>query len=159
MKLTTTFWSKEVHEFSNLLYINGSTNEIVFEADLGDLQSTYGFFQNLSRFVKSKAVQRTIYADYCKKETYYQFAVQKDNEIIPIKWFNLVISDKCVISHDIAFDTTLIKKNNLRQTFGNFPHYYYNKNPSTQLAKYREFNVKSRAFKYIANQLKKHFMP
>ena len=151
MKLNTTFWSKEVHSFDNILYINGATKEIIYETKLNDKFASYQFFKNIAKFVKTKRVRESI-LDYDRKE-YFQFALMKDGEITPIKWFDLVINDNVVISHDIAFETTLIKKNNQRVGFGHFPMYYWNRN--IDLPMYRELNVKARAYKYMANQIKK----
>lgn len=156
MKLTTTFWSKEIHTFDKLLFINGTTQKIVVEADLNNSFKTYLFFKEISKFVKSPEMLKTLNAEtWTAKEDYYQFAVMRDNEICHIKWFDLIINENCVISHDIAFETTLIKKNGISLSFGHFPMYYYHKNENAQLPKYREFNIKSRAYKYMANQVKK----
>jgi hypothetical protein len=145
MKVTTTFWSEEIHEFNELFYINGHTDEIMFQTDLSDSYKTYCFFKNISKFVKSNNVRKTI-GDLNKN--YFQFAIKKDNKLVHIKWFDLIVG-KNKISHDIAFETTLIKKNDVVIPFGSFPMWYSNK----VYAKYREFNIKSRAFKYIANQV------
>lgn len=153
MKITTTFWSDKVQEFSKLLYINGNTKEIIFEADLNDVFATYNFFKNIAKFVKSPTVLKTVDKNCWKGDDYYQFAVIHENEIWHIKWFNLVINDNIVISHDIAFETTLIKKNDVSIPFGKFPMWY---RKNTKLPKYREFNIKARAYKYMANQVKKY---
>lgn len=151
MKLTTTFWSEKIEEFENLLYINGSTKEIMFQTKLGDSLETYNFFKNIARFVKTKQVLKTVDNICWNNEIYYQFAVQAEDKIIPIKWFDLVINEKVTISHDIAFETTLINKNGLEVPFGKFPLLSKRK-----YSKYREFNIKSRAYKYIANQIQKN---
>lgn len=153
MKLTTTFWSEEVHEFDKLLYINGNTKEIMFQTDLKNAFETYNFFKALAKFVKSTTMRKTIDNSAWDNEDYYQFAVLRENEIIHIKWFDLVVSDKITLSHDIAFETTLIKKNGQTVPFGRFPMWYYNRN--IKLPKYREFNVKAQAYKYLANQVRK----
>lgn len=153
MKLSTTFWSEQKHDFNKLIYINGNTKEIIFQTNLDDAFATYKFFKDIAKFVKSTKVLKTLDSD-CYKQDFYQFAVSDEKEIIHIKWFDLIIDEKTTISHDIAFETTLIKKNNVIIPFGHFPMYYYRKN--IQLPKYREFNVKARSYKYIANQVKKN---
>jgi hypothetical protein len=147
MKLTTTFWSEEKHDFTQLLYVNNHTKEVMFQTDLTNKFETHLFFKNIAKFVKSKEVRNTINHERVEG---YQFAVSENNgEIIFIKWFDLVIDEKNIISHDIAFETTLITKNNVQIPFGRFPmRYKYN-----SLAKYREFNIKAQAYKYIANQI------
>lgn len=150
MKLTTTFWSEKIEEFDNLLYINGATKEIMFQTKLGDALETYNFFKNIAHFAKTKQVLKTVDNICWNNEIYYQFAVQAENKIIPIKWFDIVLNEKVKISHDIAFETTLIHKNEIQISFGRFPLSSQRKYP-----KYREFNIKSRAYKYIANQIKK----
>lgn len=148
MRLSTTFWSDEVHEFDNLLYVNGKTKEIVFRANLNDVQNTYRFFKNISKFVKSNIVRKTLYDD----DVWYQFYVLKDDDLVPIKWFDLIIDEKTTISHDIAFSTTLIKKNGVQVPFGKFPHWYKNWERK-KFPAYRELNIKSRAYKYLANKV------
>lgn len=144
MKITTTFWSEEKFDFSELFYINAKTQEIVFQSDLNDMLNTFNFFQQITKFVKNFNMRKEVF----NSDLYYQFAVMKDGEITPIKWFDIVIDDKTVISHDIAFETTIIYKNDIRVALGGFPfgmkHY----------AKHREYNVKARAYKYIGNQIK-----
>ena len=157
MKITTTFWSKEKFEFSKLLYINGNTKEIMFETNLDNVFETYLFFKNIAKFVKSNEVLKTIDNSAWANQTYYQFATIFEDKITHIKWFDLVINEKMTISHDIAFQTTLIKRNNVDIPFGRFPNLYYKNNIDPKLAKYREFNIKSRAYKFMANQIKKTF--
>lgn len=144
MKITTTFGTEKVLDFKELLYINGKTQKIIFEADLNNKFNTYLFFKNIANFVSSKEVK--------KSEDYFQFAVYWKGKIAPIKWFDIVLNDNNKISHDIAFETTLISKNGFKIPFGRFPMCYWNINIS--IPKYREFNVKNRAYKYIANQIK-----
>jgi hypothetical protein len=157
MKITTTFWSDEVHEFNKLLYINGKTKEVVFQTDLNDIFTTFLFFKDISNFVKSDTVRKTIDASSWERDVYYQFATINETELCPIKWFNVVINDKVSISHDIAFETTLIKKNGIDIPLGIFPHWAYGRNPHVKLPKHREFNMKARAYNFIANQIKKSF--
>ena len=143
MKVTTTFWSEEVFTFHNLLYYNGKTKKVVFVADLNDVFDTARFFKNIASFVKTKQVLQTV-----ENDEWFQFAVMYNNEITPIKWFDLHVDD-VVLSHDIAFETTLIRKNGVGISFGRFPRGF------KKIAKYREFNIKRRAYKYIANQIAK----
>ncbi len=105
MKLTTTFWTSEIHTFDKLLYIDRDTKQIMYMTDLNNTFESYVFFKKLSDFVMRPDVRMA----YPKC---YQFAVSKDNKVCPIKWFNLEINDS-VISHDIAFETTLIRKNQI----------------------------------------------
>jgi hypothetical protein len=144
MKVTTTFWSDEVHTFHTLLYYNGKTKKVMFETDLNNAVDTAKFFRNLSSFVKTKRVFQTLGND-----EWFQFAVIRDGEITPIKWFDLHVGD-VVLSHDIAFETTLIRKNGFEIPFGKFPRWDSKK----KYPKYREFNIKQRAYKYIANQIR-----
>lgn len=159
MKLTTTFWSKDIYEFDHLLFINGNSEEIVFQADLNNSWNTQLFFKAIAKFVKTKQVRDTLYGNpFNGKDAYYQYAIFVDGQVTPIKWFDLHINDKVTISHDVAFDTTLIKKNQIVVPFGHFPMYYYRKNENAKLPKYREFNLRSKTCKYIANQIKKYGM-
>lgn len=145
MKLSTTFWSEEVYEFNELLYINGKTQEVMFRTNLSNCVDTAQFFNTLAKFVKSKPVLNTAYTD-----NWYQFAVIDEGKITLVKWFDLIISNDITISHDIAFETTLIRKNGQIIPFGKFPN-WRKKAPS----KYREFNIKARAYRYVANQIRK----
>ncbi len=161
MKLTTTFWSETVFEFDKILFINGNTNDIIFQADLNDAFASYIFFKNISKFVMTplsrKALlkqQNSDYYDLNEKVDCFQFAVIKDGEIMPIKWFDLYINQYVKISHDIAFETTLVKKNGLRLSFGKFPMCYYNIN----LPQYRALKIQAKAYKYFANQIKKNIL-
>lgn len=150
MKLTTTFWSEKVETLDTLLYINGKTKEIVAQANLNNKNQTYLFFKSLSKFIQTKKVLDSYKENFYENPTYYQFATILDNEITPIKWFDLVIDDKTTISHDIAFNTTLIKINDLRMPFGKFPMWLDKKLP-----KYREFKLKAKCYKFIANKIAK----
>jgi hypothetical protein len=152
MKVTTTFWSDEVFEFDNLLFINGKTEDVLFEANLNDRFQTIDFFNKISKFVKSKEFLKT-FTGWDYDSAFCQFAVMKDGKVTPIKWFDLVISESVKISHDIAFETTLIHKNDLQIPFGKFPMWY---KEGKKFPKYREFNLKSRAYKYISNQIRKN---
>jgi len=153
MKRKTTFWSKDEYEFDKLLYINGQSKEIIYQTSLDNAFETFCFLKNIAQFVKSKKVLDTISNDYSDKTDFYQFATIHNNEIMHLKWFDLMINDKLTISHDIAFETTLIKKNGQTLPLGKFPH--WNKR-NKKLPKYREFNLKARAYKYMANQIIKN---
>lgn len=155
MKLQTTFWSDKVETFEQLLYINGRTEEIIYQTDLSNAFDTYLFFKNIAKFVKSKKVRDTIhFNEWTREDDYFQFATIVDNKITHIKWFDLVVADNLVVSHDIAFETTLIKKNGIKLSFGQFPFVYYNYKKNVKLSKYRELNIKAKAYKYMANQVK-----
>lgn len=153
MKITTTFWGDEVHIFNHLLYIKNHNDEVMFQSDLNDMRATALFFKNIAKFMKTDEVKKTI-DEFEDNPNYYQFAVRVDDVITNIKWFNLVIHDKLTISHDLAFETTLISKNKLRMTFGNFPMYYDSRN--IKLPKYHSLNIKAKAYKFIANQILKN---
>jgi hypothetical protein len=56
------------------------------------------------------------------------------------------MSREVFISHDHAFSTTMIAKNGIDVPLGKFP---FNKHVSL----YREFKLKARAYKFIANQI------
>ena len=155
MKITTTFWSEEVHEFSTLLYIHGNTDEVIFETELNNPFASYEFFKQISQFNQTREIHKTLDEPYAKKQ-YYQFAVIHKNKICPIKWFDLVINESVVISHDIAFETTLIKRNDVIIPFGKFPMSYWQK--GINLPKNREFNIKSRAYQFMANQVNKNLI-
>lgn len=155
MKITTTFWSEQVLEFDTLLYINGKDKEVMFKADLKDKYATYLFFKDVANFMKTKTILNTLNNSYWDKQEYYQFATIYEGEITPIKWFDLVINDKLIVSHDIAFETTLIKRNGVRIPFGRFPMWYYYNKPAVKLPKHREFKIKAKAYNFMANQIKK----
>lgn len=151
MKLITTFWSKDSFEFDELLYIHRykltyEMQEIVFRTKLNDKVATYQFFKDVAKLVNSNKVHQSMY-DF---NDCYQFAVIHNGNVTPIIWFDLVINDKLTINHDLAFGTTLIKRNDQVIPFGKFPMQYHSK----KLPLYREFNLKKRAYTYIANQIK-----
>jgi hypothetical protein len=148
LKIVTTFWSDAIHEFNKLLYINGRTEEVLFEANLNDVFETFLFFRNLSKFVKSREVLNSYY-----KEDWFQFAVVVGGTITHIKWFDIVLDDDTTLSHDIAFETTLVRKNGFLINFGGFP-YHLPPTKRRKLPKYREYNIKSRAYKYVSNRIK-----
>lgn len=151
MKLMTTFWSEEKHYFTQLFYVNNQTKEIMFQTNLNNMFETYLFFKNVAKFVQSLKARNVINNE---KAYTYQFAASEEDkgkEVIFIKWFDLILNETTTLSHDIAFETTLIKKNNITLPFGKFPMSY----KYGELSKYREFNLKTRAYKYVANQIKK----
>lgn len=150
MKITTTFGSQQIHCFDQLLYINGKTKDIMFQANLDNPFETYLFFKDIARFSLSETVRKTLYSSY--NDDYYQFAVLEDGQVTPIKWFDLIINDKTTVSHDIAFNTTLIRKNDIDIPFGKFPMWC--KKPNS-LPLYREFKIKNKAYRYMANQINK----
>lgn len=140
MKVTTTFWTDEVFEFNELLYIDGETEDVIFRVKLSDQFEAYKFFKLIAKFVKSPRCLRG--------SEWFQFAVVRNGKVEHIKWFDLVIDDNTTISHDIAFETTMITKNEISVPFGRFPMW-----AKVQLPKYREFNMKARAYRYMANQV------
>ncbi len=151
MKVTTTFWSEKIHEFHELFFINNKDNKIIFKTDLKDKFATYVFFKEIAKFVVSKGVR----AEYINEESKncFQFAVMENEEIQPIKWFDLWLNEKNSIFHDIAFNTTLIKKNGFLVPLGKFPMFY---DENKVFSRYRELKIKRNAYKYIANQVKKN---
>lgn len=143
MKVTTTFWSEKVYEFTQLFFINSINEEIIFKADLQNTFATHAFFKQISKFIVSKKATRG-------DEKCFQFAVMLDGKIHPLKWFDFHPNPNTVISHDIAFGTTFIERNGLELPFGKFAFWYKKKS----FPLYREFKIKRNAYKYIANQIK-----
>lgn len=159
MKLETTMWSKEVLNFDSLVYIHFTPShedkyvqnkEIVKQVKISDGPlKVAAFFRDVADLMRSSEVRKSLKEEH----EHYQFGViDEKNEIIPLKWFNLVSESGDVISHDIAFNVTYIKKNGLAQPLGSaaFLSQYDNKT----FPLYREFNMKNRAYKYVANQVK-----
>jgi hypothetical protein len=148
MKLTTTFWTKENHDFCELLFINKKTNEIIFSTDLNNKTQSSVFFKSIAKLFKSRKFlgeMRSLWSG--KSDVFYQFAVRKNNEILNIVWFDLVINERIAVSHDVAFSTVMIEKNKVNIPFGKFPMVYKNR----KLPIYREFKVKAKAYKFISN--------
>ena len=144
MYLETDFWgSKEKYKFIELLFIENTSNSVIDKCDLTNKFCSYSFFKRVGDFVVSSKTIREEKNGKC-----FQFAVMFDGIISPIKWFDLVL-DNCTISHDIAFDTTLISTNDMKQPLGRFP--MWGKSYST---KHRCEKMKKRAYKYIANKIK-----
>lgn len=153
MKVSTTFWSKEVYYFNELLYINNRSDEIIFRTDLHNKQKTLAFFKAIIKFMKTKRFvlsMRNLYLN--KANDCYQFAVMFEGNIVPITWFNLEINKEIKISHDVAFETTLIKRNNVQIPFGKFAMNYKNKT----LPIFREFKIKIKVYKFILNVIHTH---
>lgn len=152
MQLTTTFWSDTVKTFGTLLFVKGEVRDgssqftTLRQVDLQDLDATATFFRELSKFVLLEECRRA----YSRKDSWYQFAVMRDGEVCPLKWFSLVADNGLVLSHDIAFDTTLIQKNGCAVPLGQFPHWSKKRRHS----RYRGLKVKSRAYKFISNQVR-----
>lgn len=132
-------------EYKSLMYYNGLTNEVIAKVNIDSKIEVIKFFRDLSKFVKTKKSLRTI-----NSKEWYQFAIESEGNVVPIIWFDIQINEKVKISHDFAFETVIIHKNSIRIDLGNFPLKITKKFP-----KYREFNIKSKAYKYIANQLMK----
>lgn len=149
MHLTTTFWSDTVHAFHELWFVDNHDYTVHAHTDLRNAWSTYLFFRTVSRFMTSKQAKESL-----KEETKscFQFAVKVDGKLTPIKWFDLHVGND-VISHDIAFWTTLIRRNGERVPLGRFPIQIWNEGKDT--AKFRELNIKRRAYMYIANRVKR----
>lgn len=152
MKVSTTFWSEKVHDFSLLFFINSNNNEILFKTDLNDIPGSYIFFQQISQFIISRKIKNNYATKSYEDRDCYQFAVWFDDKICPIKWFDLIINNEVTLHHDIAFSTTMIHRNKLIIPFGCFPS--YSSDNKKKYPKYREFNIKSRCYKYMANQIK-----
>ena len=149
MHVATTFWNDQVFTFDRLFHVKTKSRDVRFQADLNSPSNTVKFFKDVAKFVASKECHDTMYT-----ENRFQFAVPgrpeiNDNTIIPVCWFDLIISDELKISHDIAFNTTLLEKNNMPVPLGKFRLH-----TSHKLPRYREFNLKSRAYKFMANQVR-----
>ena len=143
MQLLTTFWNDEKLSFKKLLYIDYKSKEIVFSVDLSDKFATFLFFRSLAKFMKRKRALDTVY----HQNNHFQFAVMHEGRVSPIIWFDIMIGEDR-FSHDSAFNTTLIKRNGEIQPFGRFPMH-----TNRRLPKYREFNLKARVFRYLANRV------
>lgn len=160
MKLETTmFGNKKVLNFDSLVYVHFTPSlesryvqnkEIVKQVKISDGPLKVSeFFRDVALLMRSWNVRKSLN----EENEHYQFGVIDDeNEIVPLKWFSLVSESGDVISHDIAFDVTYIKKNGMKQPLGSaaFISQYDNK----VFPRYREFNMKNRAYKYVANQVK-----
>lgn len=156
MHLSTTFWSDTQELFHNLLLIkveplpnppqDGQWDKYttMYQTNLNNPWETALFFKQIAKFILTKPARETIHTN-----TWYQFAVIHQGEITPIKWFDLHINPHCTLSHDIAFDTTLVFKNQILQPFGKFPMLYKTK----KLPKYRKLKLQHKIFTYIHNQI------
>lgn len=145
MKIQTTFWSAEIVQLDNLLFINGKTKEIIFRADL-DKFHLRRFFKDVADFVISEKSRQSL--SNRDDGVWFQFGTMIDGKIVKIVWFDLVI-DNDVLSYDLAFSTPLLSKNGQRLPFGSFP--MAKKYSNRKLPNYRELKMKRRVFKYIAN--------
>ena len=105
------------------------------------------FFKEVSDFMKTKKMRDSESSD----SEHYQFVLSsEDFPVFPVKWFTLWLNNGDVITHDIAFSVTYIKKNGMTVPFGRVIWKDYEMYPI-----YREINMKRNAFKYIANQIRK----
>ena len=148
MNLTTTHIngsSRNEQAFSNLCYLHGPSQTVLLETSLENKSSAVRFFMALSRFVLTADVRQGH-----ARDIWYQFALRDENKLIPIKWFTLHLDDGTQVFHDIAFNTTLIEVNGLTVPFGKFPF-----SETRRYARYREFKLKARAYKFIANTIRK----
>lgn len=144
MHLTTTFWSEDVHVFHELLFVRGHKQDftVMDRTALGCASDVSRFFRRLAAFVGTRQAREHRRRD----DLWYQFAVMQGEELMPVKWFDLVLSNGVVLSHDIAFNTTLVRRNDMPVPLGRFPR------GSRRLPRYRELKLKRRVYKYIANQ-------
>lgn len=150
IKITTTFWSPQVFEFDHLLLIKYSAdpyNQIPTEIDRADLSakgSLSGLFKRASKLAVSK--QQMLSTRTHGESGHIQFGVILDDEITPVKWFNIVTEKGDIYSHDVLREVTLLRKNGHSLPFGQ-PYYDCNR-------PYRANNIKRQVFKFVSNQLK-----
>lgn len=148
--------SKKNIDFTSIMLIhnhgpyNKPQQDIVFSVSLNEHPLKVAqFFKDVAKFMKSKKVLDTAFSE----KEHFQFALANEEyPIFPVKWFTFVLDNGDVINHDIAFSTTLIKKNNIRIPFGGF-----NLSQWESFAKYREYNMKRNAYKFISNQILKAY--
>lgn len=158
MQATTTFSKDKIETFHQIAYISIDNKNIIFQANIDNKYELSYFFRNCS-----KVNQQLKLIDNDR----FQFAfISEHGKTIPVKWFNIHLNGNNVISHDIAFSTTLIEKNGLTIPFGLFPFSLISKRKVCgvrQLTKLedklysyrREWSIKARAYKYISNQILK----
>lgn len=152
MKIISDNWGKNKIEFDNISFVyfnrKENTQHTVFKIHrtASSLEISL-FFKKLSQFIYSRSARKTLFSE----GEYYQFVLSnKEHDWFLVKWFSLVFDNGIQIDHDIAFSTTLIKKNNMIVPLGSFPNWNKNKYPV-----YRQFKIKRNAYKFISNQVLK----
>lgn len=136
--------------YVHTLYVNKNfktetKNTIIKEVDLSNPLLVAKFFKEISLMQKSK--EHRLFSNHVAKFGFYQFYLSnKEYPMFPIKWFSLILDDGTKIDHDIAFSTTLIKRNNIIIPFGSLF-------TETKCSRYRALNIKRQAYKYISNQI------
>lgn len=106
------------------------------------------FFRKVADINYSRG-NRKIYRNE-NKLGHFQFRLyNKDYPDFPVKWFTLIFDNGIKIDHDIGSNTTYIKKNSHSVLF------YPREKASGKYSKYKELNMKKRAYKFIANQVMK----
>lgn len=154
MHIETTNWGKEVIVFHKILYVlttydedhNQTFHTIKEISLLESKEKIVKFFSDVSKMQKSKQHRDS----YFKNTEHYQFFLDSaEHPMFPVKWFNLILDNGVNISHDIAFDVTLIRKNKMIIPFSRFFPSEFQKR-----SKYHELIVKRNAYRYIANQIK-----
>lgn len=157
MKIYTTNFSKETIEFNTIMFVHfertdgyHETKKILNSISVNDHPlKVAAFFENISNLMKTKKVRKSIFSG----KEHFQFVLSnEDFENFPVKWFTLELDNSIKISHDIAFETTLIKRNDVLIPFGRFNLYSRHK-----LALYREYNMKRNAYKFISNEIEKSY--
>lgn len=149
MYLKTTFWSEDVHVFRELLFVRGHKQDftVMDRTVLGCASDVSRFFRRVAAFVGSPQAREHLR----REDHWYQFAVMQGEELLPVKWFDLVLTNGVVLSHDIAFNTTLVERNGRPVPLGRFPRWSDNR----RYPRYRELKLKRRAYKFLANQAQK----
>lgn len=158
MKIYTTGWmSKQNIEFNSIMlvhYYGNSMNQnkdVVFSVSINEHPFKIAkFFKDASRFMKSKKVRDTVF----KEDEHFQFVLANEEyDFFPVKWFTLELDNGKKISHDIAniaFATTLIKKNSLVVPLGGF-------SKRKSFSKHRESSINRNAYKFISNEVLKSY--
>ena len=141
MKIVTDFWGDENYEFTKIALGECGSHKIVFQADLSDKWETVMFFKRCAKFVSARSA---------KQKHLQFFVIDSSGNTEPVVWFKLVISDSCVISHDYAFATPLIKRNGVTIPFGRFCF-------SEDQPVHRHCKMKNLAYRFIANQVLANF--
>lgn len=177
MHIKATFWSDDVFVFDELFFVRGQGNEYTTldRVRLDNPREVAWFFRRVADLVVSAAARKHLRASCLEpysKSVWYQFAVRKPTEgdfdgagvstdasaigegakdslqILPIIWFDLVLDNGAVLSHDYAFSTILLRRNALRVPLGRFPHFC-----GQVSSRYRELKRKRQAYKYLSNQI------